>query len=182
VPVASAGFDFGWMTMKKRHNSLVPRRQSLIVLSVLVVVIGMFPLAAQAQGASFQDSSPRRALEIVTKARSQTFEVEVASTREQRARGLMFRKELPERRGMLFDFGREQEIRMWMKDTLIPLDMIFIESDGRVLRIEQNAERESLSVISSGGPARLVLEVKAGTAKRFGISAGDRVSDLPTGR
>jgi hypothetical protein len=93
----------------------------------------------------------------------------------------MFRTELPERHGMLFDFGHDQEIRMWMKDTLIPLDMIFIESDGRILRIEQNAEPESLRLISSDGSARLVLEVKAGTAKRFGISAGDQVSDLPTG-
>ena len=54
----------------------------------------------------------------------------------------MFRKAIPERDGMLFDFGRDQEIRMWMKDTLIPLDMVFIESDGRILRIEQNAEPE----------------------------------------
>jgi hypothetical protein len=171
-----------WITMKDQHNSLVLRRRnSLIMLSVLVFVIGMFPLAAQAQGGSPPDLGPRRAVEIVTKTQRQTFEVEVASTREQRARGLMFRKEITKRGGMLFDFGHDQEIRMWMKDTLIPLDMVFIESDGRVLRIEQNAEPESLSVISSGGPARLVLEVKAGTAKRFGISAGDRVSDLPTG-
>jgi uncharacterized membrane protein (UPF0127 family) len=152
--------------MKTQHNPLVPTRQSLIVLSVLIFAIGMFSSAAPAQGGSSPDSGSLRALEIVTKVRSQTFEVEVAGTREQRARGLMFRKELPERRGMLFDFGRDQEIRMWMKDTLIPLDMVFIESDGRVLRIEQNAEPESLRLISSGGPARLVLEVKAGTAKR----------------
>jgi uncharacterized membrane protein (UPF0127 family) len=182
MPVALAGFVLGWMTMKKQHNSPGPRRQGLIMLSVLVFAIGLVPLAAMAQGGSSPDSEPRRALEIVTKTQRQTFEVEVASTREQRARGLMFRKAIPERDGMLFDFGRDQEIRMWMKDTLIPLDMIFIESDGRILRIEQNAEPESLRLISSGGPARLVLEVKAGTAKRFGISAGDRVSDLPTGR
>ena len=165
--------------MKKQHNSLVPRRQSLMVLSVLVFVIGMFPLAAQAQDASLQDSSPRRALEIITKTQRQTFEVEVTRTREQRARGLMFRKEIAERDGMLFDFGHDQEIRMWMKDTLIPLDMIFIESDGRILRIEQNAEPESLRLISSNGPARAVLEVKAGIARKFGILAGDRVIDLP---
>jgi uncharacterized membrane protein (UPF0127 family) len=169
-----------WITVKKQHNSLVPRRQSLLMLSALVFVIGMFPLAAQAQDASSQDSGPRRALEIITKAQRQIFEVEVASTREQRARGLMFRKAIPERDGMLFDFGRDQEIRMWMKDTLIPLDMIFIESDGRILRIEQNAEPESLRLISSGGQACAVLEVKAGTATKFGISVGDRVTNLST--
>lgn len=168
------------ITMNTQHNSLATRRQNLIVLSVLVFAIGMFPLAVEAQGGLSLDSSPRRALEIITKTQRQTFEVEVARTRKQRARGLMFRKDIPKRSGMLFDFGRDQEIRMWMKDTLIPLDMIFIGSDGRVLRIEQNAEPESLSLISSDGPARMVLEVKAGTAKRFGISAGDRVSNLPT--
>jgi uncharacterized membrane protein (UPF0127 family) len=164
--------------MEKQRNSLVPTGQILIVLS-LVFAIGIFPLAAHAQNGSSTESSPLRAIEIVTKARSRTFEVAVASTREQRARGLMFRRELPESGGMLFDFGREQETRMWMKDTLIPLDMIFIESDGRILRVEQNAEPESLRLISSGGSARLVLEVKAGTARKFGISAGDRVIDLP---
>jgi hypothetical protein len=168
--------------MEKQRNSLVPTRQILIVLSVLVFAIGIFPFAARAQGGSSPDSSPLRAIEIVTKTRSQTFEVEVASTREQRARGLMFRRELPESGGMLFDFGREREIRMWMKNTLIPLDMIFIKSDGHVLRIEQNTEPESLRLISSGGPARTVLEVKAGTATSLGISVGDRVTDLPVDR
>ncbi len=164
--------------MKRQRNSIVPMKQTLILLSVLVFAIGMFPLAAQAKSGSSLDPIPLRTIEIVTKARSQTFEVEVASTREQRARGLMFRRELPESGGMLFDFGREQNIRMWMKDTLIPLDMIFIENDGRIVRIEQNAEPETLRVISSGGAARAVLEVKAGTTRRFGISIGDRVTDL----
>jgi hypothetical protein len=168
--------------MEKQRNSLVPTGQILIVLSVLVFAIGIFPLAAHAQNGSSTESSPLRAIEIVTKTQRQTFEVEVASTREQRARGLMFRKTIPERDGMLFDFGRDQEIRMWMKNTLIPLDMIFIKSDGHILRIEQNAEPESLRLISSGGPARSVLEVKAGTATRFGISVGDRVTDLPVDR
>ena len=76
---------------------------------------------------------------------------------------------------MLFDFGRDQEIRMWMKNTLIPLDMIFIQSDGRIRRIEQNTEPGSLRPISSNGPARAVLEMRAGTSKIYGLAPGDRV-------
>ena len=76
---------------------------------------------------------------------------------------------------MLFDFGRDQEIKMWMKNTPIPLDMIFIQSDGRIHRIEQNTKPESLRVISSNGPARAVLEIPAGTSKKYGLAPGDRV-------
>jgi uncharacterized membrane protein (UPF0127 family) len=154
-----------------RYNSPGSIRQILVVLVVFALALGIYsPAHAQGQ---------LHSLEIVTKTRRETFEVEVASTREQRARGLMFRKEIAARGGMLFDFGRDQEIRMWMKDTLIPLDMIFIENDGRILRIEQNAEPESLRLISSDGSARMVLEVKAGIVRKFDISAGDRVIDLP---
>jgi uncharacterized membrane protein (UPF0127 family) len=76
---------------------------------------------------------------------------------------------------MLFDYGRDQEVRMWMKNTPIPLDMIFIENDGRVHRIEQNAEPQSARLISSNGPVRAVLEVRAGASKKYGIAPGDRV-------
>lgn len=91
------------------------------------------------------------------------------------ARSLVFRKELPEGRGMLFDFTPEQNVSMWMKNTLIPLDMIFIKSDGRILRIAENTQVESEKIIPSGGAVRGVLEVIAGTAKKLGIKPGDRV-------
>jgi uncharacterized membrane protein (UPF0127 family) len=77
---------------------------------------------------------------------------------------------------MLFDFNTEQPISMWMKNTYIPLDMIFIRNDGRVSRIAENTEPMSLKVISSAGPARAVLEVIAGTARKYGIAPGDRVA------
>lgn len=115
-------------------------------------------------------------LEIITKTGVQVFAVEMAKTDEERATGLMYRKELPEGRGMLFDFAPEQNISMWMKNTFIPLDMIFIRGDGRILRIAENTEPQSLKTIPSGGPARAVLEVIAGTAKKFGIAPGDRVA------
>ncbi len=115
-------------------------------------------------------------LEIVSKSGVHVFAVELAVTEEQRARGLMFRRSLPEGQGMLFKFEPDQVITMWMHNTYIPLDMIFIRSDGRILRIAENAKPESDNIISSGGPARGVLEVIAGTARKFGLAAGDKVA------
>jgi uncharacterized protein len=115
-------------------------------------------------------------VEIASKTGVHSFAVELAVNDEQRARGLMFRRELPEGRGMLFDFQREQPITMWMQNTYISLDMIFIRGDGRILSIAENTEPLSTRVISSGGSARAVLEVIGGTAKKLGIRPGDRVS------
>jgi uncharacterized membrane protein (UPF0127 family) len=115
-------------------------------------------------------------LEIVTKSGVQVFTVEEAKTEEERERGLMFRTALPEGQGMIFDFSPEQNVSMWMKNTLIPLDMIFIRADGRILRIAENTRIKSEDIIPSGGPVRAVVEVIAGTAKKFGIAAGDKVS------
>ena len=114
-------------------------------------------------------------LEIVTKSGVQFFAVEMATTEEEKTTGLMYRKELPDGKGMLFDFTPEQEVSMWMKNTFISLDMIFIRADGRILRIAENTEPQSTRIISSGGPAKGVLEVIAGTAKKYGIQPGDRV-------
>ncbi len=126
--------------------------------------------------AGFAHAADRSSVEIVTKRGVHVFAVEMAATDEQRAIGLMNRKELPEGRGMLFDFGRDQEISMWMKNTHIPLDMIFITRDGRIHRIAENTEPFSERIIPSGGPVRAVLEVIGGTARKFGIASGDRVA------
>jgi uncharacterized protein len=115
-------------------------------------------------------------LEIVSKTGVHVFAVELAVTDEQRTRGLMFRRALPEGQGMLFKFEPDQVIQMWMHNTYIPLDMIFIRSDGRILRIAENTKPESDNIISSGAPARGVLEVIAGTARKLGIAPGDRVA------
>src|ERR1700694_3654034 len=114
-------------------------------------------------------------LEIVTKSGVQIFSVEMATTEEEKTTGLMYRKELADGKGMLFDFTPEQEVSMWMKNTYISLDMIFIRADGRILRIAENTEPLSTRIISSGGLAKGVLEVIAGTAKKYGIEPGDRV-------
>lgn len=114
-------------------------------------------------------------LQIVTSTGVHELRVEVARTPNERARGLMFRRSLAEDRGMLFDFGAGQPILMWMKNTYIPLDMIFISREGRVVSITENAEPLSERVISSGAPAYAVIEVNAGTVKRLAIAVGDEV-------
>jgi uncharacterized membrane protein (UPF0127 family) len=115
-------------------------------------------------------------LEIASKTGVHVFAVELANTDAQRAKGLMFRKKLPEGQGMLFDFGHDQDVAMWMKNTYIPLDMLFIRSDGRILRIAENTMPLSTRIIPSGGPVRAVLEVIGGTAQKLGIAPGDRVA------
>jgi uncharacterized protein len=114
-------------------------------------------------------------LEIVTKTGVHVFSVEMATTEEEKTTGLMYRKELAEGKGMLFDFTPEQEVSMWMKNTYISLDMIFIRADGRILRIAENTEPLSTKIISSRGQAKGVLEAIAGTAQKYGIAPGDRV-------
>jgi uncharacterized protein len=115
-------------------------------------------------------------LEIVTRSGVQVFSVELATTEEEKTTGLMYRKELPDGKGMLFDFSPPQEISMWMKNTYISLDMIFIRADGRILRIAENTEPLSTRIIGSGGLAKGVLEVIAGTARKYGIQPGDRIA------
>lgn len=104
-----------------------------------------------------------------------TFSVEVARTPQQKGLGLMYRRELAALSGMLFPYDKDQEITMWMKNTFIPLDMVFIKSDGEILRIEEMTEPFSERVISSGGLARGVLEIAGGEARRLGIARGDKV-------
>lgn len=144
---------------------------SLLGLALLICFVGI-------TGAFAKDAAAKniQTLEIVTKSGVHVFTVEVASTEQEKATGLMYRQELPDGRGMLFDFSPEQPISMWMKNTFIPLDMIFIRSDGRISRIAENTEPQSLAIISSGPPARAVLEVIAGTAQKYGIAVGDRVA------
>ena len=139
----------------------------------MAVVAGIALCAVAASSARAASVQP---LEIVTKNGVQVFSVEMATTEQEKETGLMYRKELPDGRGMLFDFSPEQQISMWMKNTYIPLDMIFIRADGRILRIAENTEPQSTRIIPSGGLAKGVLEVIAGTAKKYGIQPGDRVA------
>ena len=138
-----------------------------VIWSILVSLVVLAPAFAL----------DRNTVEIAGKSGVHVFTVEIADTDAARERGLMYRKELPPGRGMLFDFHREQQVGFWMRNTLIPLDMIFIDGRGRIVSIAQNAKPLSEDVIMSGGPVRAVLEVIGGTARRLGIAPGDRVSN-----
>jgi uncharacterized protein len=115
-------------------------------------------------------------IEIVSSSGVHAFSVELATNDAERERGLMFRKDLPEGHGMLFDFQQDQPVAFWMHNTYIPLDMIFIRGDGRILHIAEEAKPLSDNLIPSGGPVRAVLEVIGGTARNLGIAPGDRVT------
>jgi uncharacterized membrane protein (UPF0127 family) len=147
------------------------RRRLLFLLAALSLLTLSLPEPAGTLAA--QELQP---LEIATKSGVQIFGVEMAVTPDEQAKGLMFRRELPEKQGMLFDFHREQPTSFWMKNTYIPLDMIFIRADGRILRIAENTVPLSEALVPSGGPVRAVLEVIGGTAKKLGIAPGDRVT------
>jgi uncharacterized membrane protein (UPF0127 family) len=114
---------------------------------------------------------------LAIEAKSGRFEfvVEVAASPEQRGRGLMFREELAEDRGMLFDFGKLQRASMWMRNTYVPLDMLFIAADGRITQIVTDTPPLSDVVIASREPVRAVLELRAGVTTELGIAPGDRI-------
>jgi uncharacterized protein len=106
--------------------------------------------------------------------------VEIVSTPEAVTRGLMYRTELPDGHGMLFVFREEKDQRFWMKNTLIPLDMIFIGADQVIVGIHPNAVPLSTATVGVGRPSRWVLEVPGGWSARSGVASGDRV-ELPAG-
>lgn len=103
------------------------------------------------------------------------FDIELAETPAQQAQGLMFREKMAPDAGMLFIYDRPQPASFWMKNTLIPLDMIFIGTDGRIVNIHQNAVPQSLDAVNSAGPVKAILEINGGMSTRLGIRAGDRV-------
>lgn len=138
----------------------------------ILVFATLLPLAL-AGGASSQVKL--ETLTIVTAGGRQTFQVEVMENDEQRARGLMFRREMAADRGMLFDFKKVQPVAFWMKNTYIPLDMIFIDERGEIVNIAENTEPLSERSVPSGRPVLGVLEVNAGISRKYGIKAGDRV-------
>jgi len=138
-----------------------------LAAAVFILVAGL----AQAQLASFEKSQ----LAIVSGAKRHPFQIELAISPDQMAQGLMFRRQMAPDAGMLFVHPQERELSMWMKNTFLPLDMLFIAADGKITRIVARTVPQSLTTISSDGPAMAVLELNAGTAERLGIKPGDRV-------
>ena len=141
------------------------------LLSVLaLVMVFIAPSGAMAQ------SGPTEPLSIFSSnGKTHVFQVEIARTAQEQARGLMHRESLAPDAGMLFVHTSESRQSMWMKNTLIPLDMLFIRRDGRIARIHERAVPGSLESISSRGRVLAVLELRGGTVARLGIKTGDRV-------
>jgi uncharacterized protein len=150
------------------------RRRLFALLSLLSFSLLALPWPGPTGTAGAQQLQE---LKITSKNGAHIFGVELAVSPEEQAKGLMYRKELPEGQGMLFDFHQEQPgVSFWMKNTYIPLDMIFIRGDGSILRIAENTVPLSEALVPAGGPVRAVLEVMGGTAKKLGIAPGDRVT------
>lgn len=152
------------------------RRRELRRRAVAALLIAcLLPLGtALAQSELQVFEKDRLVIETAAGARHE-FQIELATTWAQRAQGLMYRRALASDAGMLFIYPRDDVITMWMKNTLIPLDMLFIDRRGRIASVAEWAVPLSLAVISSGVPVRAVLEVNAGTVARLGLKPGDRV-------
>lgn len=150
-----------------------PHLRRRVVAALLV--LWLLPLgSALAQSELQVFERDRLVIETAAGARHD-FQIELATTWAQRAQGLMYRRALAADAGMLFIYPRDDVITMWMKNTLIPLDMLFIDRRGRIATVAEWAVPLSLAVISSGVPVRAVLEVNAGTVARLGLKPGDRV-------
>ncbi len=139
------------------------------IAAIVIYLVSGLPVQADQGEDTFQP------LVIETRTGLQKFLVEIAATPEKRAVGLMGRQSMPENRGMLFDFGTDQHISMWMKNTYIPLDMAFISNKGVIKKIVKRTVPHSLAPITSGQPVRAVLELNGGLTDRLKISIGDLV-------
>ena len=124
----------------------------------------------------------RETLKLHTAATVRVINVEIADTPQEKAQGLMFRTSLADDQGMLFFYDTPQEVTMWMRNTYIPLDMVFIRADGVVHRIEARTEPLSEAIIGSRGDVSACLELAGGAAERLGLKAGDRVEHRFFGR
>jgi len=141
-------------------------------LGLLWLAVSVGPAESQQGLASFErDSLILRSADGVERA----FDIELAVSSQQQAQGLMYRRNLAADAGMLFVYRPARPVSMWMKNTLIPLDMLFIAEDGEIVKIVERTVPLSLATISSGQRVRAVLEVNGGTASRLEIRPGDRV-------
>ena len=140
-------------------------------LSALLLLL----VGASASLAQQLQSFPTADLTIETAGGPRKFHVELATMPQQHEQGLMFRRTLAPDAGMLFDFKTPSPVSMWMKNTFIPLDMLFIDAGGRIINIAERTVPQSLDPVAAAAPARAVLEVNGGTAARLGIKPGDRV-------
>ncbi len=152
------------------------KRPGRNVSRIFIVVSGVFFLLACPAGADGVKGFTQTTIQIEIRAgRDVEIAVFLALSGKQRARGLMFVDELGERQGMLFVYRQSSNISMWMKNTELSLDMLFIRRDGTIARIEKETRTYALDSIVSGEPVLAVLELNAGVADKYGIQPGDRV-------
>ncbi len=150
------------------------KRRLLWLLVASLMTTGV--LAQEDDPKGPQPELPKEKLVIVTHGGKQhPFNVEMATADKQQQTGEMFRTSIPEDGGMLFDWGKPRPTEMWMKNTLVPLDMVFINQDGTIQSIAEDTVPRSLAVIDAGGPVRAALEINAGTTAKLGIKVGDTV-------
>ena len=142
-----------------------------IVFAAVLALICLLPAACRAENVD----ATRQVTIVSRDGKNHVFHVELALTPQQQAQGLMGRTEMAANAGMLFYFGKEDERSFWMKNTLIPLDMLFVAGDGRIIRIAQRAQPQSLEHITSMGPVVAVIELAGGESARLGIEPGARV-------
>ena len=146
----------------------------MMIRAILAFIFSFIALFAVAGDAMVIAVDPKP-LVITTSAGNVPFDLELADTDLERSAGLMFRQDFPKNRAMLFDFGQTRAVSMWMKNTPLPLDMLFVDETGLIVGIALNTTPQSLDVISSPKPVRYVLEIKAGQAKANNIETGDRL-------
>ena len=146
---------------------------------ILLALVAVLPFSAWAQSpepTGPQPELPKEKLVIVSHDGAEhVFNVEMATTEEQQTVGEMFRKSVAPDGGMLFDWGFPRSSQMWMRNTLVSLDMVFINADGTIRSIAENTTPRSLAVIDSRGPVRATLEIAAGTTAKLDIRVGDTV-------
>ena len=143
----------------------------ILLLSCAAMIASLFVFAAKAQLQRFETSE----LTIVSATGPHRFTVEVAETPAQMEQGLMFRRTMAADAGMLFNYKTPTVATMWMRNTFIPLDMLFVDAQGRIVNIRERAVPESLDVIAAAAPVRAVIELNGGSAARLGIAPGDQV-------
>ena len=144
-------------------------------LKLLSLVVALLPVAAFADSPAPPHPLPHSVLVIDTSHGPVKFDVEMADDKQSQEYGLMFRKSLAANAGMLFDFHTTVMTSFWMKNTILPLDIIFVRSDGTISSIAANAVPFSEAAIPSTEPIRAVLEINAGRAKALGIEPGDKI-------
>jgi hypothetical protein len=153
-------------------------RRTLFAAAIGLSILAWQAVAQEPNITQPQPMLPTEKLTVITHdGQRHDFTVEMALTPPQQVTGLMFRPTVPEATGMLFDWQQARESDMWMRNTLAPLDMLFINADGTIRHIAERTVPQSLAVISSGGAVRATLEIAAGTAEKLDIRVGDHVEN-----